>query len=320
MTSTWTENELKACVATYLWMLKAEIAGHTPHKKRTNDALRAGPLEARSKGSIEYRFQNISHVLAEDGEPWIDGYKPASNVGTSTANSIRASIQEVQQARGKQRLPWLVSAIPEEEIVKAAEELAEGAEFDFPDSTTYDVIQDDVRLPPKKVIGYAGLLYFRAPIYPVNQSAGDTHASFKKLRAAGFDLHSKVLTDPESPEFRVAVNQAAESAVAHPPLGQEKPAQYERSSTVYARDAEIVAAVERRAEGTCELCGRDAPFRRPDGSPYLEVHHVVPLGEGGSDTVLNAVAICPNCHRACHYGEDAASLRIQLLKKFGPNT
>ncbi|MFX5176317.1 HNH endonuclease, partial [Acinetobacter baumannii] len=53
----------------------------------------------------------------------------------------------------------------------------------------------------------------------------------------------------------------------------------------------------------CECCGSLAPFsRRRDGSPYLEVHHKRPLSKGGDDTVENAVALCPNCHRFEHHG------------------
>lgn len=40
------------------------------------------------------------------------------------------------------------------------------------------------------------------------------------------------------------------------------------------------------------------------GSPYLEVHHVRRLADGGSDTTENAVALCPNCHMELHYGEN----------------
>jgi len=28
----------------------------------------------------------------------------------------------------------------------------------------------------------------------------------------------------------------------------------------------------------------------------------VPLSEGGEDTLENAIALCPNCHRKMHYG------------------
>lgn len=37
-------------------------------------------------------------------------------------------------------------------------------------------------------------------------------------------------------------------------------------------------------------------------SPYLEVHHIIFLAQGGDDTVDNAEALCPNCHRRKHYG------------------
>ena len=73
---------------------------------------------------------------------------------------------------------------------------------------------------------------------------------------------------------------------------------------VYARNPDVVAEVLLRANGTCELCRRAAPFRRSsDGSPYLEVHHKVQLANNGEDTVENAIAVCPNCHRQAHFGE-----------------
>ena len=37
-----------------------------------------------------------------------------------------------------------------------------------------------------------------------------------------------------------------------------------------------------------------------DGTHYLEVHHIDQLAKGGADTVENAVALCPNCHRKMH--------------------
>ena len=36
--------------------------------------------------------------------------------------------------------------------------------------------------------------------------------------------------------------------------------------------------------------------------PFLEVHHVKRLAKGGADVPSNTVALCPNCHRAAHYG------------------
>jgi hypothetical protein len=72
---------------------------------------------------------------------------------------------------------------------------------------------------------------------------------------------------------------------------------------VFTRNPDVVAEVLFRAAGTCELCGDPAPFMRAsDGTPYLEVHHRRPLADGGEDTIGNAVAACPNCHRQQHFG------------------
>jgi 5-methylcytosine-specific restriction enzyme A len=72
---------------------------------------------------------------------------------------------------------------------------------------------------------------------------------------------------------------------------------------VFHRNPDVVATVLARAKGVCEACAAPAPFTRShNGEPYLEVHHRVYLASGGKDTVENAVAVCPNCHRMAHYG------------------
>lgn len=81
------------------------------------------------------------------------------------------------------------------------------------------------------------------------------------------------------------------------------PARREVISTIFLRSPDVIAEVLLRAAGTCELCKSPAPFvRQSDGTPYLEVHHRQRLADGGEDTVDNAIAICPNCHRREHYG------------------
>lgn len=86
-------------------------------------------------------------------------------------------------------------------------------------------------------------------------------------------------------------------------LASKTPRKVVVTSYAYERNADVVAEVLLRARGTCEVCKMAAPFlRRKDGAPYLEVHHRKPLAEGGEDTVENALAACPNCHRKKHYG------------------
>lgn len=72
----------------------------------------------------------------------------------------------------------------------------------------------------------------------------------------------------------------------------------------YLRNPDVIIEVLERANGKCELCKNEAPFiRESDGTPYLEVHHKIPLSENGEDTIDNAIALCPNCHRKQHFGK-----------------
>ncbi len=74
-------------------------------------------------------------------------------------------------------------------------------------------------------------------------------------------------------------------------------------AAAFVRNPDVVAEVLLRANANCESCGAPAPFKRAsDGSPYLEVHHILPLAKNGKDTVDNAEALCPNCHRQKHFG------------------
>ncbi|WP_423840301.1 HNH endonuclease [Vibrio mytili] len=73
--------------------------------------------------------------------------------------------------------------------------------------------------------------------------------------------------------------------------------------TAFKRNPDVIVEVLLRANGICERCKQEAPFlRRKDETPYLEVHHIVRLADGGVDSVENALALCPNCHRELHFG------------------
>jgi len=89
-------------------------------------------------------------------------------------------------------------------------------------------------------------------------------------------------------------------------------------SNVFIRDAFVAEYAKRRANGVCQLCGQKAPFSNREGNPYLECHHIEWISEGGSDTIKNTVALCPNCHRKMHVlnlNQDKAKLKEQGLKE-----
>lgn len=214
----WAEQELRASVLSYLEMQQKERAGQPFVKKQYYESL--AKSYGRTAKAFEYRMQNISYVLSLMGRDWLQGLKPAKNVGKKVACQIEALVLELSHR-------------PQAPVVA----------FEF-----------EVRE----------------------------------------NLQNKYLPEP---------------------TGSKQPATTTSQVMQFKRDPLVKAWVLKKAGGVCECCGHDAPFESTDGQPFLEVHHVRKLAEGGSDTIGNAVAICPNCHRALHYGMKAKELVNSLYGK-----
>lgn len=85
-----------------------------------------------------------------------------------------------------------------------------------------------------------------------------------------------------------------------------KPERMTVIQTVFKRNPYVIIEVLARAKGICEKCKKPAPFIGDHNrTPYLEVHHKIPLAENGDDSVDNAIALCPNCHRHAHHGKQS---------------
>jgi 5-methylcytosine-specific restriction protein A len=93
--------------------------------------------------------------------------------------------------------------------------------------------------------------------------------------------------------------------------GEVAPEKRMQSGENFVRDPEVRRKALLRAQGRCELCGEPG-FVTHDGRIFLESHHVIPLSEGGSDTVQNVIALCPNHHREAHHGKRRDALREEL--------
>jgi 5-methylcytosine-specific restriction protein A len=115
--------------------------------------------------------------------------------------------------------------------------------------------------------------------------------------------------------FEIEVREEAKRKKLSKPEGNRRPAATSSAITQYQRDATVKAWVLQQANGKCESCGQPAPFNGADGQPFLEVHHVRQLADNGTDTVTNAVALCPNCHREMHYGENSRALVLRLYER-----
>ena len=85
----------------------------------------------------------------------------------------------------------------------------------------------------------------------------------------------------------------------------------ERIVNVRVRSTAIKAYALLRSGGMCEGCRKAAPFETKKG-PFLEVHHVDRLADGGPDDPRRVIALCPNCHRQAHYAKNAQQFNDSL--------
>ncbi|WOG28683.1 HNH endonuclease signature motif containing protein [Endozoicomonas sp. 8E] len=103
--------------------------------------------------------------------------------------------------------------------------------------------------------------------------------------------------------FETQVSTFKNKEILDIPVGIAKPTISSGKVTQYTSDPKVKAWVLKESQGNCENCDSLAPFTTAAGEPFLEVHHLKRLADGGSDRISNAIALCPNCHREFHYGQ-----------------
>ena len=125
----------------------------------------------------------------------------------------------------------------------------------------------------------------------------------------------KIYPGMDESDLVVGMARHSPASILHKALeATGKPAKRKVTRKDYVRNPVIVQAALLRASGRCEMTGcKTQLFLREEGVPYLEVHHVIPLAEEGDDTLANAAALCPKCHREQHYGKLKDEKRAQLM-------
>jgi 5-methylcytosine-specific restriction enzyme A len=77
----------------------------------------------------------------------------------------------------------------------------------------------------------------------------------------------------------------------------------ERIFKIRKRNNKIVKELKKLYGGKCQITGETMTFKKKNGELYSEVHHLIPLGESGSDSYANAIVISPLIHRMLHYAD-----------------
>lgn len=134
--------------------------------------------------------------------------------------------------------------------------------------------------------------YFDDILEAMDETAKEIDSSSLDFLTIDFDRQVKQSLNSSQPERLIRLQSA-----------DKYPTVIQRTVIAFNRNPDVVAETLFRANGKCERCKKAAPFlRQLDNSPYLEVHHIERLADGGEDTIDNTIALCANCHREAHFG------------------
>lgn len=141
------------------------------------------------------------------------------------------------------------------------------------------------------------------PLQLINNNQPLSNELFRKYRTAKEnDARSKSLNDLKN---RIKTNSSS------------KPSRRKVETEIFVRDEYVAEYTKRIANGKCQLCKKEAPFKDKKGNPYLESHHIEWLSKGGSDSIDNTIALCANCHKKMHILDLKED--VEKLKKIASN-
>ena len=97
------------------------------------------------------------------------------------------------------------------------------------------------------------------------------------------------------------------------PLHKFEPQKREYTREIYARDRGWVKQAKERYGHYCLHPACNNSFQKDDGLPYIEVHHIVPLFEGGEDGLWNLAVVCAHHHKMAHFADVVTRERFKEL-------
>ncbi|GAA4892249.1 DUF3883 domain-containing protein [Tessaracoccus lubricantis] len=110
----WTREENTVVVSEYLTMLEQELSKQAYVKSAANQ--RVQQLTRRSKGSVEFKFANVSAALRDIHAPYIDGYKPRGNYQADLARALDDALSSRPQLVELMRSEVTDGAMPRVDI------------------------------------------------------------------------------------------------------------------------------------------------------------------------------------------------------------
>ncbi len=112
-------------------------------------------------------------------------------------------------------------------------------------------------------------------------------------------------------EPEILLNELSEEKVEF--IHEKEPDKREYIRETFARDRGWVKEAKEKFGSYCLHPKCANTFNKQDGLPYIEVHHIVPLFEGGEDAVWNLAVVCAHHHKMAHFADYDTQKRLQDL-------
>jgi 5-methylcytosine-specific restriction protein A len=115
------------------------------------------------------------------------------------------------------------------------------------------------------------------------------------------DIEDELVLEDTSPKLQDLID------------NDEKPDFRKKLFKIRQRNNKIVKNLKKLYKGKCQISGVEFTFKKKNGEFYSEVHHLIPLGENGSDDYANAIVLSPLVHRMLHFAK-VSTIDLSLIK------
>ena len=248
----WDQQELELIVADYLDMLASELEGKK-YRKADHRRNLLPKLNGRTEGSIEFKHQNISAVLRGEGLQWIKGYRPAENFQQALKSVVLDMVgkKDFSIPESSEGFTPIPDEITREHILAAITDFKEGVDHRFGPSSTYDVLHEGERYPPKAIVGLAAAYILGKPLQPEDFGGGLETKCFRLLESNGFKIVRKT-DNAEPPMTREQATDRLANIVGD---SSGKAEVNTRKEQKILQDY----LIQSRTEAICHLCGKEFP-------------------------------------------------------------
>lgn len=94
-------------------------------------------------------------------------------------------------------------------------------------------------------------------------------------------------------------------------ISKETPLKKEYLVELYVRRTKWAEMARYILGNYCLFNGCSNTFLKEDGTPYIEVHHIIPLYKGGEEGIWNLSVLCAHHHKEAHFAQKNRLKEIQ---------